>query len=208
LNVGHTLPTVVQAFLFTDSVDVEARTLISMIAAAVLGALLGAPIVARWPRRKVQAGMGIALLILCAVLVYRQVWVAPTEGTLSLSGTRFVLGVGANFVLGVLMTIGVGLYAPCLVLVSLLGMTPTSGFPIMMGSCAFLMPLASVPFIRRDSYSPRAALGLTLAGIPAVLIAFYVVKSLDLYVVKWLVAVVVIYTAISLLLAARRNSAG
>jgi uncharacterized membrane protein YfcA len=205
LNVGHTLPTVAQAFIFIKGVDVEARTLVSMIAAAVLGALVGSPIVARWPRRRIQAGMGIALLILCAVLVYRQLWTEPTEGTDGLIGTKFVLGVVGNFVLGVLMTIGVGLYAPCLVLVSLLGMDPAKGFPIMMGSCAFLMPIASVPFIRQGSYSPRAALGLTLAGIPAVLVAGLIVKSLDLDVVKWLVAVVVIYTAISLLLAAKRQ---
>ncbi len=206
LNVGHTLPTVVQAFIFTKSVDVEIRTLVAMIAAAVLGALIGAPIVARWPRRRVQVGMGVALLVLCAVLVYRQLWVEPTQGTLGLSGTRFVIGVVGNFVLGILMTIGVGLYAPCLVLVSLLGMNPLGGFPIMMGSCAFLMPLASIPFIRRGSYSPRAALGLTLAGIPAVLIAGLIVKTLDLEWVKWLVAVVATYTSISLLRAAMRPS--
>src|SRR5262245_59580734 len=105
------------------------------------------------------------------------------------------------------MTIGVGLYAPCLVLVSLLGMNPSAGFPIMMGSCAFLMPLASVPFIRQRSYSPRAAIGLTIAGIPAVLIAAYLVKSLPLYWVKWLVAIVVVYTSITLLREAKRASA-
>jgi uncharacterized membrane protein YfcA len=87
----------------------------------------------------------------------------------------------------------------------MLGLNPSTGFPIMMGSCAFVMPLASVPFIRRDSYSPRAALGLTLAGVPAVLVAAYIVKSLPLYWVKWLIAVVVIYTAITLLRAASRE---
>jgi len=113
--------------------------------------------------------------------------------------------VAGNFALGALMTIGVGLYAPCLVMVSMLGMSPLTAFPIMMGSCAFLMPVASVPFIRRGSYSPRAALGLTLAGVPAVLLVVYKVESLPLYWVKWLVAVVVIYTAVTLLQAASRE---
>jgi uncharacterized membrane protein YfcA len=204
LNVGHTLPTIAQAFLFTQSVEVEARTLISMIVAAVLGALVGAPIVARLPRRAVQLGMGCALLLLTAVLVYRQLWTQPTTGTVALSGGMLALGLIGNFVLGALMTIGVGLYAPCLLLVAMLGMNPGTGFPIMMGSCAFLMPVASLPFIRHASYSPRAALGLTLAGLPAVLVAFYLVKSLDLETVKWLVAVVVTYTAVGLLRAAAR----
>jgi uncharacterized membrane protein YfcA len=207
LNIGHTIPTFAQAYIYTKAVEVEAHTLVSMIAAAVAGAVLGAPIVARWPRRHVQLGMGCALLILTAVLVYRQLWAPPSEGTLGLEGDRLWIGVAGNFVLGALMTIGVGLYAPCLVLVSILGMTPTTGFPIMMGSCAFLMPIASVPFIGRGSYAPAAALGLALAGLPAVLIAALIVKELPLYWVKWLVAVVVVYTAATLLRAAARERA-
>jgi len=206
LNVGHALPTVTQAYIYVQNVEVEIRTLVAMIVAAVLGSLLGAPIVARWQRRYVQAGMGLALLLLCSILVYRQFGDPEGGQSLGLQGSTFVIGVAGNFVLGVLMTVGVGLYAPCLVLVSLLGLNPRSGFPIMMGSCAFLMPLASVPFIRRGSYSPSAALGLTLAGIPAVLIAALIVKDLPLYWVKWLVAVVVVYTAITLLRAAGRGS--
>ena len=62
LNVGHTLPTVVQAFIFTKLIPVDVLTLISMIVAAVLGAWLGAGVVAKWPKRKVQIGMGVALL--------------------------------------------------------------------------------------------------------------------------------------------------
>lgn len=205
LNVGHTLPTIVQAFIYIQVIEVEIKTLVLMIVAAVAGSLLGAPIVARWPRRNIQVGLGLALLVLSGVLIYRQLWVQPTTGTIGLEGTLLAVGVAANFVLGMLMTIGVGLYAPCLLLVSMLGMNPSTGFPIMMGSCAFLMPAASVPFIRRGSYSPSAALGLTIAGVPAVLIAAYIVKELPLETVKWLVAAVVIYTAITLLRAAARE---
>jgi uncharacterized membrane protein YfcA len=207
LNVGHTIPTFAQAFIYIGVVEVEMRTLVAMIVAAVAGAWLGAPIVARWPRRNVQLGMGCALLVLTGVLVYRQIWADPTTGTLGLSGGLFALGVAGNFALGALMTIGVGLYAPCLVMVSMLGLNPGTGFPIMMGSCAFLMPVASVPFVRQGCYAPRAALGLTLAGLPAVLIAAFVVHSMSLYWVKWLVAVVVVYTAVTLLRAASRERA-
>ena len=78
--------------------------------------------------------------------------------------------------LGALMTLGIGLYAPCMILVSLLGMNDKAAFPIMMGSCAFLMPAASVRFVRSGRYDLRAALGLALAGTPAVLIAGLIVK--------------------------------
>jgi uncharacterized membrane protein YfcA len=119
------------------------------------------------------------------------------------------VAIGGNFMLGALMTLGIGLYAPCMILVSLLGMNPRAAFPIMMGSCAFLMPVGSLRFIRERSYSLRAALGLALGGIPGVLVAAYIVKELPVYAVRWLVIVVVVYTAATMLLsAARERTAG
>jgi uncharacterized membrane protein YfcA len=104
-----------------------------------------------------------------------------------------------------LMTLGIGLYAPCMILVSMLGMNVLAAFPIMMGSCAFLMPVASGNFIKLRSYDAKASLGLLIGGIPGVLLSAYVIKSLPLTMLKWLVVVVVTYTAISMLIAARRE---
>jgi uncharacterized membrane protein YfcA len=202
LNVGHTLPTVVQAFIYTTIVQVEVGTLIGMIAAAVVGAWLGAGVVARWSKRKVQIGMGSVLLVAAAIMAIRLLSLAPVGTALGVSGGRFVIAITVNFVLGALMTLGIGLYAPCLILVGLLGMNPTAAFPIMMGSCAFLMPVGSLRFIREQAYSLRAALGLALGGIPAVLVAAFIVKSLPLRVVSWVVVVVVVYTALSMLYSA------
>ena len=100
-----------------------------------------------------------------------------------------------SFILGALMMLGIGLYAPCLILVSLLGMNPLAAFPIMMGSCAFLMPIGGERFIRTGRYDISAALGLTIGGIPAVLIAVYVVKSMPMVWLRWLVVFVVVYAA-------------
>ena len=206
LNVGYALPTIVQAYIYTKIVPVDSTTLILMILAAILGAWLGAGVVSSWPRRKVQVGMGFALLGAATIMLLSLLNVTPAGGNLlGLSGARLVLGIGGNFILGALMTLGIGLYAPCMILVSLLGMNPTTAFPIMMGSCAFLMPLASVRFVRTGGYAPRAMIGMMLAGIPAVLIAAFIVKSLPLTAVKWLVIVVVAYTAANLLRAARRE---
>ena len=206
LNVGHTLPTIVQAFIYTRLVPVDSRTLISMIVAAVLGAWLGAGFVARWPRRRIQIGMGTALIAAAILMELSQLGMLTAGGSLlGLTGSRLLLAVGVNFLLGALMTIGIGLYGPCLILVALLGMDPKAAFPIMMGSCAFLMPVASARFVRARAYDRGAALGLLLGGIPAVLVAAFLVKSLPLTAVRWLVVVVVLYTATTLLLAARRE---
>src|SRR6266571_1101465 len=207
LNVGHALPTVVQTFIYTSIIPVDVITLFAMIGASVLGAWLGAGVVARWPRQTVQIGMGIALLAAAGLMFMTQMKLFPGGGdALGVTGAKLVVATGVNFALGALMTLGIGLYAPCMILVSLLGMNPTTAFPIMMGSCAFLMPVASVRFIKSGKFSPGACLGLLIGGVPAVLIAAFIVKSLPIGAVRWLVVVVVLYTATALLRAARRES--
>ncbi len=206
LNVGHTTPSVTQAFIYIVIVSVAMPTLVFMIAAAVVGAWLGAGVVCRWSRVRVQRGMGSALLAAAGLMLMTQLGLVPLGGeALGLSGGKLAIAVGVNFVLGALMTLGIGLYAPCMILVSLVGMDPKAAFPIMMGSCAFLMPVGSMRFIREQRYSLTASVGLALGGIPGVLLAAYVVRALPLRYVRWLVIVVVVYTALSLLRTAQRE---
>src|SRR3954466_959615 len=203
LNAGHTLPTVVQAFFYIAVIPVDVVTLLSMIAAAVLGAWLGAGIVAGWPERYVQIGVGFALLAAATFFTMTNLGLFPAgSDALGVRGGLLVAAVAGNFLLGALMSLGIGLYAPCMVLISLLGMNATTAFPIMMGSCAFLMPVGSLKFIRERAYSLRVALGIALGGIPGVIIAAKIVKSLDLHTVRWLVIVVVLYTALTMLYSA------
>lgn len=200
LNVGHTLPTITQAFIYTAAIDVDQMTLVLMILAAVSGAWLGASVVSSWPKRTIQAGMGGALLVAAALFAWRNMGGGGTEvGTIGLEGTKLALGLAGNFVLGALMTLGIGLYAPCMILVGLLGMNAAAAFPIMMGSCAFLMPVASARFVQKHAYARRPALGLALGGIPGVLAAAYIFTSLDIYYVRWLVVVVVLIAATMML---------
>lgn len=203
LNAGHTLPTVTQAFFYISVIPVDVVTLISMIGAAVAGAWLGAGVVASWSKRKVQIGMGAALLAAAIFFTMRNLGLFPAGSTaIGVSGILLVVAVAGNFLLGALMSLGIGLYAPCMILVSLLGMSETTAFPIMMGSCAFLMPVGSTKFIKERAYSLRVALGLALGGIPGVIVAATIVKNLNLTTVRWLVIVVVLYTAITMLYAA------
>jgi uncharacterized membrane protein YfcA len=200
LNVGHTLPTITEALVFIAIVAVDPKTLILLIGAAVVGAWFGAGVVSAWPRRKVQIGMGLALLGAAGLMLAGLLDYVPGGGeALGLSDGALIIGIAGSLVLGALMTIGIGFYAPCLIMISLLGMNPRAGFPIMMGACAFLMPMASVRFIRRKAYSLRPALGLSLGGIPGVLIAAYIVKQLPLDYVRWLVVAVVVYTSVAML---------
>jgi uncharacterized membrane protein YfcA len=210
LNVGHTLPSVAQAFIYIVVVSVAMPTLTGMVVAATAGAWLGAGVVSRWSRPRVQRGMGSALLAAAALMSMTQLGLVPIGGTaLGLGGVKLVVGIAVNFLLGALMTLGIGLYAPCMILVSLLGMDPRAAFPIMMGSCAFLMPVGSMRFVREGRYALTAAVGLAIGGIPGVFLAAWVVRSLPLGAVRVLVIIVVVYTAVALLrTAARERQAG
>lgn len=210
LNIGYAIPTIAQAFIFIAIVKVDVTTLTLMIAAAVVGAWLGAGIVAHWPRRMIQLGMGVALLAAAMLMVLRQFELGPSGGeAIALHGIRLGLGLAAIFCLGALMTLGIGLYAPCLILVSLLGMNETTAFPIMMGSCAFLMPVGGMRFLREGCFSMRTAIVMTLCGLPAVLIATTFVTKLPLEYVRWLVIIAVSCAAVMMLRSARteRNTA-
>jgi len=215
LNVGHTLPTIAQAFIFTVTIEVDPWTLIYMIAAAVAGAWLGAGIVAKWPKRKIQIGLGGALIVLAVLFAWRNisemthtaslVTGGTGQGTIDLQGMRLIIGLVGNFILGALMTLGIGMYAPCMVMVGLLGMNAKAAFPIMMGSCAFLMPVSSKQFVQKDAYSLRPAIALGLGGLPAVLLAALIVKEMDVVYVRWLVIIVVLIAATMLLRSAAKG---
>jgi len=200
LTIGHAAATITQAFIFMTLVKVDAVTLALMIAVAVAGSWIGASVVANWPRRNIQIGMGLALLVAATLFALTNLGIVPGGGdALTLSGMKLAAGLVGNFALGALMTIGIGLYGPCMILISFLGMDPKAAFPIMMGSCAFLMPISGFKFMEAKSYSVKPALGLALGGIPAVLIAAFVVKALDVRTVRWLVVVVVLYSAMMML---------
>ena len=207
LNVGLTASGVAESSLFVKSVVVDPALLAATLTSAVLGAWLGAGVVSRLPRRAIQIGMGIALLIAAAVFTAYALNLMPGGGTaLALGGWRFGVAVGVCFVLGALMTLGIGLYAPCMITLALLGMAPLAAFPIMMGACALLQPVAGIRFLKTRRMDFSASLSMTLAGLIGVAIAYFIVKSLPLEWLRWGVIAVVSYAAIAMLLSARRGA--
>ncbi len=196
LNVANTIPVLIQALIFIRIVEVEPITLLTMLLSAAGGAVLGAGIVAKLAVRKIQLTMGFALLVTAFFMLSGQMeWIQGGGEAIGLTGWKLALAVGANFILGALMTVGIGLYAPCMALIYALGMSPIVAFPIMMGSCAFLMPPASAKFIKEGAYNRKAAVSMAIPGIIAVLIAAFLVKSLPLGTLRWVVIVVIIYTS-------------
>ena len=203
LNVANTLPVLIQAIIFITVIEVEPITLILMLLAAAAGAVWGAGIVSKLSEKNIRLTMGIALFITaCFMFAGKMNWIQGGGTAIGLYNIKLAIAVFVNFILGALMTAGIGLYAPCMALVFALGLSPIVAFPIMMGSCAFLMPPASVKFIREGAYNRKAAMAMALPGMIAVLIAALIVKSLPLDTLRWVVMVVILYTSAVMLRAA------
>jgi uncharacterized membrane protein YfcA len=203
MNVGNTIPTVTQAFIFMTAVKVEPLTLVSMSLAAPIGATLGAGIVARMSRPKIQFGMGIGLLAVALIILAGLLKLMPLGGeAIGLVGWKLALITIMSFIFGALQTIGIGFYAPCMAMVYALGMHPLTAFPIMMTATAMLMAAGSARFVKEDAYDRKAALSLTIAGVMGVFLAAFIVKSLPLTFLKWMVCGIILYTAVWMFISA------
>ncbi len=208
LTVGSVAVGLAETVIFVTLITVDPTLLLAMVASATAGAWVGAGIVSRMRRRSIQLFMGAALLIAALFLVLGNLGVAPVGGTaLALHGWRFAAALATNFVLGALSTIGIGWYAPTMVVLALLGVNLRAAFPIMMGSGGVMLPVAGVRFLRSRRFAWGPALGISLAGVVGVLIAALIVKRLPLRTLTWLVVAVVTYAAVAMLLSARREAA-
>ncbi len=207
LNVGDALPVMLEAVIFTTVIEVEPITLFTMLGASAVGSYFGAGIISKLDERIIQKMMGVALFVTGILMTLGALDLIQGGGVeIGLTGWKLLLGIVGNFILGVLMTAGIGLYAPCMALVYFLGLSPAVAFPIMMGSCASLMPVCSVKFIKEGAYPKKASLLLGLSGAIGVFIAAYIVKSLSLEWLTWLVIVVIFYTSITMLIAAYKSN--
>jgi uncharacterized membrane protein YfcA len=203
MNVANTLPVLIQAIIFIQVVQVETTTLMVMFLTAMSGAILGADIMGKLSERNIRLTISVALLITAGFMFANKMhWIQGEGVAIGIYGWKLVIAGLVNFILGAMMTAGVGLYAPCMALVYLLGLSPQVAFPIMMGSCAFLMPPASFKFIKSGNYNKKAALGMAIPSIFAVLIAAFMIKSLPLDTLRWLVMIIIIYTSVTMFLAA------
>jgi uncharacterized membrane protein YfcA len=182
MNVANTLPVLIQAIIFIQVVQVETTTLMVMFLTAMSGAILGADIMGKLSERNIRLTISVALLITAGFIFANKMhWIKGEGVAIGIYGWKLVIAGLVNFILGAMMTAGVGLYAPCMALVYLLGLSPQVAFPIMMGSCAFLMPPASFKFIKSGNYNKKAALGMAIPSI------------------------IIIYTSVTMFLAAIKN---
>jgi uncharacterized membrane protein YfcA len=196
--VGLSPPAMAESviFLILLGVMVDPVLLFGCAVAVLLGGLVGAPLVARAQVWIVQLVVGIGLVLAAIAYAATNLHLMPGGGTASsLSIELTIAAIAANFLFGVLLNFGVGNYAPTLVTLSLMGMNPRLVFPIMAAGAAMMGAGACVRHIQMRNLDMRVVVGLAIGGVPAVLVAAFLVKQMPLDVLRWLVILVVVYAA-------------
>lgn len=205
LNTALCLPSIIEALIYIKNVPIDAMTLLSMITAAIIGSLLGVRLVARLNVGKVQLVMALALsLVLMIMLSDKAGFISAGGSALGLTGTKLAIAITGNFILGVLMSFGIGPYAPCMALVYSLGLSPIAAFPIMMGSCGLVMPIASIKFIKLHAYHRRVSLLIGTTGLIGVVAAVAIIHLLSSALLTWAAIIIISYTVWQLFASAHR----
>jgi uncharacterized membrane protein YfcA len=208
LIAASALPSIAEALIFIRVIKVEPTLLVVCIAAAVFGSWLGSTFALSLPAKPIRLTMGVGLLIAAVLMTLSNLGRLPVGGSaLELDSVRMAVAAAACFVFGGLMNLGIGMYAPSLIVLSLLGLEPRAVFPIMMGACAFLTPITGVKILRHPEIDLRIILGIAIGAIPAILIAAYVVKEIPLHMLRWLVIAIVLYAGGLMLRAGLRQEA-
>ena len=196
--VGLSPPAMAESviFLILLGVMVDPVLLFGCAVAVLMGGLVGAPLVARAQVWIVQLVVAIGLVLAAIAYVLTNLELMPGGGTAStLPIGLTIAAIAANFVFGVLLNFGVGNYAPTLVTLSLMGMNPRLVFPIMAAGAAMMGAGACVRHIQMRNIDLRVVIGLGIGGVPAVLVAAFLVKEMPLQLLRWLVILVVVYAA-------------
>jgi uncharacterized membrane protein YfcA len=206
LLVGLTAQAMVQSIIYMSIVEVDWVLLVGCIIANVLGGLLGAPLVVKARVWIVQLVVAVGLVLAAGAYAMTNLDLIPAGGTATgVSPLLTVVAIVVNFVLGVLMNFGVGNYAPMMVMFGLMGMNPRSSFPVMATGASLMGVGASVKHIQIGQVDLRICLGLAIGGIPAVLVAAFIVKEMPVALLRWMVIAVVLYTAVVLFMAAMKG---
>jgi uncharacterized membrane protein YfcA len=202
LNVMNGIPTIVQALFFVQAVKVEKITFLSLVISAMLGSVLGSKVIVKLDERKIRLIMSIAMFLTSLLMISKKVGLIDFLGSgntaIGLSGIRLVIGIVGNFIFGSLMSAGVGIYAPCMVMIYLLGMKPIIAFPIMMTSSSAVIPVNTAVFAKEKMFQNQDIWLLIIGGVLGVLIAAIFVQGLSMDFLTWIIIGISFYTSLTL----------
>ena len=200
LNTECVIPVAVMVLSYISSIKVGLLTLATAIICQIIGAYVSPKYVTKLPAKVIKEFVAAGLIIAAALILAGKFGVYPTGGeATALTGGKLILFAVLCVLYGALNNIGIGSYALTMATVYALGLNPGVAFPIMMGACTFSVPIGSMQFIKLDAYSRKITLFTSTFGVIGVLVAAFVVKSLNTSTLQWIVVIVILYSAITML---------
>ncbi len=200
LNTQCVLPVAAMALIYISSIEVEITTLLVCIIAQVIGAYIGPRFVVKMNVTSIKKFISVGLIIAAILILMGKFGVYPSGGdAVGLIGWKLVMLGVLSLLFGAFNNVGIGSYALTMATVYALGLNPAVAFPIMMGACTFSVPVGSMQFIKLDSYSRKITFFTSTFGVLGVIVAAYVVKSLNVGMLQWVVVVVLLYSAYNMI---------
>lgn len=196
LNGQSVLPSLLQSFLFLKFVEIDLTLLLTLTVAGCLGGFVGGILVARCDKQTIRKLMTLGFLGIAVLILANQMHLLPLAGeAISLSSDKLAIGFVAMVLVGMLPTIGVGLYAPTQVVLFLLGLSPLVAFPLMTSMGVIVQSSAALAFIQKETVAVKEVVYLTLSGLLGVLLAVPLVTIVHPVYLRWLLFVIVLYNA-------------
>ncbi len=200
LNTQCVIPVAVMALAYINSIEVDIWTLVLCIVSQTLGSYILPRFVVKLPISVIRKVMGFSLFIATGFILLGKMNLFPLGGDATgLRGVTLWVTVALFAIFGAMNTIGIGSYPFTMVTILAVGLNPKIAFPIMMGACTFSVPVGSMEYVRLGQYSRKITLFSSIIGIFGVLLAVFVVKSMDTSTLQWLVAVVLVYSGANML---------
>lgn len=200
LNTQCTIPVAVMALAYITKIEVSVTTLVVCIMSQMVGSYFGAKWAVKLPAEKLKISIGIGMIVAALIIIGGRFGLLPSGGAATeLTGVRLVIAAIALAIFGALNNIGIGSYALTMITVYLLGLNPAVAFPIMMGAATFSVPVGSVQFVKSGEYSRKITLFTSTFGVLGVLCAVFIVSSLDVTILQWIVSAILIYSAYGML---------
>lgn len=206
LNTACVIPVAAMALIYISSIEVDLLTLIVPIIAQVLGSYLSPRYVVKLPALQIKKLVMLGLFVAAGVILAGKLQLMPigAEKTVLDPGMLSILAI-LSFIYGAMNNMGIGSYALTMATVYAMGLSPAVAFPIMMGACTFSVPVGGMQFIKLDSYSRKITLFSATAGVVGVLVAAFLVKSLNTSALQYVILGVILYSALSMLNSIRKS---
>lgn len=200
LNTECAIPVAVMALCYISAIEVDRMTLLLLIVSQMVGSYFGPRLVVKLPVRGIRLFVGFGLMAAAFFIIAGKFGILPSGGSATrLTGGKLALGMALMTIYGALNNAGIGSYAPTMATIYALGLNPAVTFPVMMGACTFSVPIGAMEFVRLGHYSRKITLFTSIFGIVGVLVAVFIVKSLDTAMLLWIVAAVIFVASVQLL---------